>query len=141
MEDTKVKRKSREAVHKVAMYKETAVNAIQKVTEFDSLIIASNDEYLDKLQQADSFEYEILKINMEKAETETERIAIRTRIAEMKRERYSKDAENKGFYEKQQSGHKNYTLQVLGSVAVVAGLVAKYRKPLMTAGQKLIMKR
>ena len=41
-------------------------------------------------------------------------------LAEMKKERYAKDTRIE-TYERQEDKHKTYTLQVLGSVAVVAG--------------------
>lgn len=127
-------------VPKINMYKDTAINAMKDVSEFDSMIIKSNDKYLGELLQADKSEYDILKENMERAETAEERQAIRTRMAEMKKERYEKDTENKIFCENQQTNHKGYTLQILGSVAVVAGLVATFRKPLVDVGKKLIAK-
>lgn len=96
---------------------------------------------MEKLRQADASEYEILKDNMEKADTQEERDAIRKRMAEMKKERYEKDTENKLFYVKQQENHKNYTKQVLCSVAAVAGLVYTFRKPILDTGKKLLMKR
>lgn len=120
------------------IYKDVAINALKDVTEFDIKIIESNDEYLEKLCQADSSEYDLLKANMEKAESDAECQAIRDRMAEMKKERYEKDSENKEFYKKQQDGHKNYTLQVLGSVAVVTRLVVIYRKPIMDMGKRLL---
>lgn len=99
-----------------------------------------NDGYMKKLCEVDSTEYEILKMNMEKAETAEERKAIRKRMAEMDKERYAKDAENKAFYEKQQETHRNHNIKILGSVAIVSGLVYKCRKPLMDMGKKLITK-
>lgn len=145
MADTNTKltrrdKKSDESVRKISMYKDTAVNAMKNVTEFDSKIIESNDEYLNKLLQADASEYEILKENLVIAENPEERAEIRNRMAEMKRERYEKDTENKGFYEKQQESHKNYTKQVLWSVAAVAGLVYAFRKPILNTGKKLLTK-
>lgn len=145
MADTNTKlirrdRKSDESVRKFNMYKDTAVNAMKNVTEFDSKIIDSNEEYLDRLLQADASEYEILKENLKIAESQEERAEIRKRMAEMKKERYEKDTENKGFYEKQQESHKNYTKQVLCSVAAVAGLIYKFRKPIMDTGKKLLTK-
>jgi hypothetical protein len=145
MEETKQNKKRDEkradVIRKTNMYMDTAVNAMTKVTEFDTKIVEANDEYLEKLRQADCSEYDILKINMDRAETETERQAIRDRMAEMKKERYIKDTENKSFYESQQTAHKKYTLQVLTSMAAVTGLVVKFRKPLMTIGKKMIAKR
>lgn len=137
---TKRDNKREDIIRNKIIYKDAAVNAMKDVTEFDTKIIESNDEYLEKLRQADSSEYDILKANMEKAESDAERQAIRDRMTEMKRERYEKDSENKEFYEKQQSGHKNYTLQVLGSVAIITGLVVKCRKPIMDMGKKLLTK-
>lgn len=133
-------KKGEDTIRNKVIYKDVAINAMKDVTEFDTKIIESNDEYLETLRQADSSEYDILKANMEKAESDAERQAIRDRMAEMKSERYKKDSENKEFYGKQQSGHKNYTLQVLGSVAVVTGLAVKYRKPIMDMGKKLLTK-
>lgn len=132
--------KSESSFRKASLYKDATMNALKEVTEFDSKIINSNDKYLETLNEADSIEYEILKENMAKAEMEEERQAIRDRMAEMKKERYQKDTENKEFYEKQQNNHKNYTLQILVSVAVVAGVI-KFRKPIMDIGKKLITKR
>ena len=77
---------------------------------------------------------------MEKAETAEEREAIRKRMEEMDKERYEKDTENKVFYEKQQENHRNHNLKILGSVAVVSGLVYKFRTPLMEVGKKMITK-
>ena len=77
---------------------------------------------------------------MEKAESEEERSAIRSRLAEMNAQRYKKDTENKEVYEKQQESHRNHNLKILTSVAVITGLAYKFRKPLMNAGKALITK-
>lgn len=92
--------KSEEHMRKVHVYKDTALNAMQDASEFDTTIVELNDGYMEKLREADSTEYEILKLNMEKAETAEERETIRKRMAEMDKERYAKDTENKTFYEK-----------------------------------------
>ena len=123
--------KSEEHMRKVHVYKDTALNAMQDASEFDTTIVELNDGYMEN---------EILKLNMEKAETAEEREAIRKRMAEMDKERYAKDIENKTFYEKQQEAHRSHNLKILGSVAIVSGLVYKYRKPLMDMGRKLITK-
>jgi len=73
-------------------------------------------------------------------ESDEERAAIRKRIAEMQKERYAKDTENKQFYEKQRESHRNHNMKILGSLAVVSGLVYTFRKPLAEAGKKLITK-
>ena len=132
--------KSETLLRKITLYKDTAINAMNNEKEFGTAVIQSNDGYLEKLLKADETEYAILKDNMARAESETERQAIRDRMAEMKKERYAKDTENKSFYERQEDKHKTYTLQVLGSVAVVAGLTVMFRKPLVEAGKKLISK-
>ena len=139
MADTKISKRE-SSFRKANLYKDATMNALKEVTEFDSKIINSNDKYLEILKEADSIEYEILKENMAKAETEVERQSIRDRMAEMKKERYQKDTENKEFYEKQLNNHKNYTLQILASVAAVAGVI-KFRKPIMNIGKKMITKR
>ena len=100
----------------------------------------ANKVFFLSAEEADNAEYEILKLNMEKAESDEERAAIRKRIAEMQKERYVKDTENKQFYERQQESHRNHNLKILGSLAVVSGLVYTFRKPLAEAGKKLITK-
>ena len=83
---------------------------------------------------------EVLKQNMEKADTAEEREAIRKRMAEMQRARYEKDTENKKFCEDQQENHRNHNLKILTAIAVASGLVYKFRKPIIEAGKKLITK-
>ena len=133
-------RKAEDSIRKMTIYKDSAVNAMKDSLEFDKKIVESNDEYIKKLREADATEYDILKANMEKAESEEERSAIRTRLAEMNAQRYKKDTENKEFYEKQQESHRNHNLKILASVAVITGLAYKFRKPLMNAGKALITK-
>lgn len=132
--------KSEDKIRKIQMFKETANNAISDATEFDKAILESNEVYVNKLCEADNAEYEILKLNMEKAESDEERVAIRKRIAEMQKERYAKDTENKQFYERQQESHRNFDMKILGLLAVVSGLVYTFRKPLAEARKKLITK-
>lgn len=132
--------KNEEHMRKVHMYKDAAVNAMKDASDFDNTIIESNEDYIEKLCQADSTEYEILKINMEKAESAEEREAIRDRMAEMDRERYYKDTENKQFFEGQQESHRNHNMKILGSIIIVSGLVYTFRKPIMAAGKSLITK-
>ena len=127
--------KGEDKIRKIQMFKETANNAISDATEFDKAILESNEVYVNKLCEADNTEYEILKLNMEKAESDEERAAIRKRIAEMQKERYAKDTENKQF-----ESHRNHNMKILGSLAVVSGLVYTFRKPLAEAGKKLITK-
>lgn len=133
-------RKAEDSIRKMTIYKDSAVNAMKDSLEFDKKIVESNDEYIKKLREADATEYDILKANMEKAESEEERSAIRSRLAEMNAQRYKKDTENKEFYEKQQESHRNHNLKILTSVAVITGLAYKFRKPLMNARKALITK-
>lgn len=133
-------RKAEDSIRKMTIYKDSAVNAMKDSLEFDKKIVESNDEYIKKLREADATEYDILKANMEKAESEEERSAIRSRLAEMNAQRYKKDTENKEFYEKQQESHRNHNLKILTSVAVITGLAYKFRKQLMNAGKALITK-
>ena len=132
--------KGEDKICKIQIFKDTANNVISDATEFDKAILESNEVYINKLYEADNAEYEIIKINMEKAESEEERTAIRKRISEMQKKRYAKDTENKHFYEKQQESHRNHNLKILASVAVITGLAYKFRKPLMNAGKALITK-
>ena len=128
-------------LRKLNMYKDAAKNAMDNNTAFDSKIIDANNEYLNKLCQADQAEYDILLENLKLATSEEERAEIRARMVEMKKERYEKDTENKKYYNNQQENHKKFNLAVLGSVAVVTGRVVwKYRKPILDTGKKLLIK-
>ncbi len=132
--------KGKEYLQRLNIFKSTADDAIKNAEMYDSNIITSNEEYINKLQEGDREEFEILKENMKKAESEEEREAIRTRMREMQDKRYEKDTENKVFYEKQQEVHNNNNMKILGAVAVAAGLV-KFRKPLIEAGKAIIKKK
>lgn len=128
-------------LQKLNMYKEAAKSAMDNNTTFGSKIIDANNEYLNKLCQADQPEYNILLENLKLASSEEERAEIRARMVEMKKERFEKDTENKKFYDTQQENHRNFNLKVLGSVAIATGLVVwKYRKPILNAGKNLITK-
>lgn len=128
-------------LRKLSMYKDAAKTAMDNISAFDKKVLDINNEYLEKLCQADQAEYNILLENLKLADSEEERAAIRARMTEMKKERYQKDTENKEFCGKQQENHKHGILQIVGSVAVVTGVVAyKFRKPLMETGKKLITK-
>lgn len=128
-----------ELTRKIQIYKDAAASAMQDATEFDKSVVEANEDYIGKLTESDATEYDILKLNMEKAETAEERQAVRESMEEMREKRYQKDTENKEFYEKQQREHRKHALQILGSVAIVAGLV-KFRKPLMNGAKALITK-
>lgn len=130
--------KQNEKLKKFNVYKDTALSAIRDNTQFDTAIVKSNENYMIKLSEADKSEYELLKINMQKAESADEREKIRNYMVEMRKERDAKDTENKVFYEKLQENHENYNLKIIGSVAVVLGFAYKYRKPILDAGKKLI---
>lgn len=134
------KTKEEDKIRKIQMFKETVNNFISDATEFDKAVLELNEVYVNKLCEADKAEYEILKLNMEKAESDEERAAIRIRIAEMQKERYAKDTENKQFYERQQENHRKNSLKILGSLAVVSGLAYRFKKPLAEEGKKLIKK-
>lgn len=128
-------------LRKLNIYKEAAKTAMDNISDFDKKILDSNNDYIEKLCQADQTEYNILLENLKLTDSEEERAAIRARMVEMKKERYQKDTENKEFCDKQQENHKHGILQIVGSVAIVTGVVYKFRKPLMEAGKKLITKR
>lgn len=136
----KLNLKSKDYLQRLNIFKDTATDALDDAGKFDSTIIASNEEYIIKLQEGDKEELEILKLNMEKAETEEEREAIRLRMKEMREEKYKKDTENKEFYENQQDSHRKHVMKILGAVAVTAGLV-KFRKPIMDVGKKMLTKK
>ena len=135
--------KNYEKFRRMHMFKDSANKAMELDNDFDKNIITANDEYIAKLEKADVTEYDILRLNMENAETAEERAEIRKRMAEMKDDRYRKDTENKEFYERQQEGHRNHTMRILGTVALVAGLATvsyKFAKPVLKAGKNLITK-
>lgn len=130
-------------LRKLNMYKDTVVTAMDNMSDYNKNILDFNNEYPEKLSHADIPEYSILLENLKLANSEEERSAVRERMAEMKRERYRKDTENKEFYERQQEVHNRNTLQVVASVAIVAGLVTgayKFRKPLRKAVMLLLTK-
>lgn len=127
-------------IQKINLYKDSVIKSMDKVTDFDKSVINANGEYIKNLAQADKEEYEVLKENMKKADSPEERAAIRDRMKEMKKERYAKDAENKEFYDNQQKKHKDYMKQVLFSVAITAGVIYIYRKPIFNAGKALMAK-
>ena len=120
--------KQNEKLKKFNVYKDTALSAIRDNTQFDTAIVKSNENYMIKLNEADKSEYELLKINMQKAESADEREKIRNHMVEMRKERDAKDTEN----------HENNNLMIIGSVAFVMGLAYKFRKPILDAGKKLI---
>lgn len=125
-------------LRKLNLYKDSAITAMDNVSDFDKKVLDTNNEYLEMLSRADQPEYDILLENLKLADSKEERADIRARMAEMKKERYQKDTENKGFYDRQQENHKHSILQIVGSVAVVTGVIYQFRKPLMNVGKKLI---
>ncbi|MBD5499431.1 MAG: hypothetical protein HDR11_17070 [Lachnospiraceae bacterium] len=128
-------------LRKLNLYKDSAITAMDNISDFGKKVLDTNNEYLEKLCKADQPEYNILLENLKIANSEDERTAIRARMAEMKKERYQKDTENKEFCDRQRENHKHSILQIVGSVAVITGVVAyKFRKPLMEASKKLITK-
>lgn len=127
-------------LRKLNLYKDSAITAMDNVSDFDKKVLDTNNEYLEMLSRADQPEYNILLENLKLADSKEERADIRARMAEMKKERYHKDTENKEFCDRQQENHKHSILQIVGSVAVVTGVIYKFRKPLVNVGKKLITK-
>lgn len=132
-------------LRKLNLYKDSAITAMDNVSDFDKKVLDTNNEYLEMLSRADQSEYNILLENLKLADSKEERADIRARMAEMKKERYHKDTENKKYCEKQQERHKYDIFQILGSIAVISGVVGtvayKFKKPLIENGKKLITKR
>lgn len=128
------------SLHKLSLYKDSAITAMDNVSDFDKKVLDTNNEYLEMLSRADQPEYNILLENLKLADSKEERADIRARMAEMKKKRYLKDTENKEFCDRQQENHKHSILQIVGSVAVVTGVIYKFRKPLVNVGKKLITK-
>lgn len=136
----KLELKSKEYLQRLNIFKENAADAYDKADKFDTTIISSNEDYMIKLQEGNREEFEILKENMAKAQSEEERESIRLRMKEIQEEMYKKDSENKEFYERQQEAHNKKFMKYLGVMAVTAGLV-KYHKPIIDKGKKVIMKK
>ena len=132
-------------LRKLSLYKDSAITAMDNISDFDKKVFDTNNEYLVKLCQADQLEYNILLENLKLANSEDERAAIRARMSEMKKERYEKDTVNKQYCEKQQEKHKYDIFQILGSIAFVSGIVGtvayKFRKPLIETSKKLITRK
>lgn len=99
MQDTKkiTTNRSHEIISEMNLSEDIAAKAMQNVHEIYSEMSRSNSEYMNKLVEADKAEYDVLVINMQKAESEEERANIRDRMKEMKKERYDMDTENKNF--------------------------------------------
>lgn len=130
-------------LRKLNLYKDSAITAMDNISDFGQKVLDTNNEYLEKLCLADQPEYNILLENLKLANSEDERAAIRARMAEMKKERYQKDTENKEFCDKQHENHKHSIFQIVGSVAAIAelGFIAyKFRKPLIKTSKNLISK-
>lgn len=132
--------KNQNLMDKINVYKATAEKAMDDSSMFDAKLMDINSDYMNILVKTDQEEYNMLKINYEKADTPEERREIRERMKEMKKERYDKDSENKKFLKEQQSNHKNHNLQILGSIALVANLAYTFRKPIIKAGKSFITK-
>lgn len=132
--------KNQNLMDRINVYKATAEKAMDDSSMFDAKLMDINSDYMNILVKADQEEYNMLKINYEKADTPEERREIRERMKEMKKERYDKDSENKKFLKEQQSNHKNHNLQILGSIALVANLAYTFRKPIIKAGKSFITK-
>lgn len=133
--------KSAVKLHKLSMFNDTATKAMDILNTSNTESLHANSIYLDELMKADSEEYKILLKNLEIADSPEERREIRDRMAEMKKERYDKDSENKTFLKEQQIEHRNNNLKILGAVAIASGLVVKYGKPLLKSGVSLLSKK
>ena len=105
--------------------------------------IKSNEEYMERLTKSDKEEYDILKLNMQMAESESKRAAIRQAMADMRKDRVIKDTENKAFYEKQQKEHNENSRKILNSIfwflaiGSGVGLGVYYGRPMLMAGKRL----
>lgn len=107
---------SQASIKRASLYKDAAITTIKDLTAYDSMLMESNEEYMERLTRSDKEEYDILKLNMQSAESETEREAIRKALADMSKDRAIKDTENKAFYEKQQKEHNENSRKILSSV-------------------------
>ena len=96
---------SQASIKRAGIFKDAAIDTIKDSTAYDSMLMESNEEYMERLTKSDKEEYDILKLNMQMAESESERAAIRQAMADMRKDRVIKDTENKAFYEKQQKEH------------------------------------
>lgn len=133
-------------IRRSCIYKDAALNMIKDSTAYGSMLIESNEEYMEHLTKSDKEEYDILKLNMMKSESEPERELIRREMADMREARTMKDTENKAFYERQQQEHSDNSRKILNSIflAVIIGSVGgvgyKYRKPILATCKSLAIK-
>lgn len=143
MENSKKAIASQASLKRASLYKDAAITTIKDSTAYDSMLMESNEEYMERLTKSDKEEYDILKLNMQSAENETEREAIRKALADMRKDRAIKDTENKAFYEKQQKEHNENSRKILNSVfwalAIGSGigLGVYYGRPALMVGKRL----
>ena len=124
--------------------KGVAASAMEKANEFDSDVIKENSEYIKKLSEADAAEYFILLENLRMAGGEEERADIRDRMREMRKDRYEKDTENKGYSDRQQEANREHRVKIMAIAAVTisatGGFIYKYRKPIVKAIEKIAIR-
>lgn len=68
---------SQASIKRAGIFKDAAIDTIKDSTAYDSMLMESNEEYMERLTKSDKEEYDILKLNMQMAESESERAAIR----------------------------------------------------------------
>lgn len=107
-----------EDLAKCNIYKEAATMAMRDSTAYDTMLMESSEEYMERLSKSDASEYEILKLNMQKATTPKEREAIRKALADMRKDRALKDTEHKTFCKDMQKEHNDNNKKILYSVIV-----------------------
>lgn len=134
---------SQVSIKRAGIFKDAAIDTIKDSTAYDSMLMESNEEYMERLTKSDKEEYDILKLNMQMAESESERAAIRQAMADMRKDRVIKDTENKAFYEKQQKEHNENSRKILNSIfwflaiGSGVGLGVYYGRPMLMAGKRL----
>ena len=130
-----------ENLAKCNIYKDAATMAMKDSTAYDTMLMESNEEYMERLSKADASEYEILKLNMLTATNPKERESIRKALTDMRKDRAVKDTEHKAYCKAMQKEHNDNNKKILYSIIVTLGLGGLgyyYRKPLLNASRKLV---
>ena len=134
---TSISKRSQPLIRKIEIFKEAAVDEIKNSTELDKKIVEEKSTYREKISSSHTEEYKILAKNMEKADTPEERQAIRDQMESIRKDEREEAKDFNEFADNVHGNHHKHSMQVLGAIAITAGLV-KFRKPIMDFGKSLI---
>lgn len=124
MANSKITIASQASIKRAGIYKDAAIDTIKDSTAYDSMLMESNEEYMERLTKADKEKYDILRLNMQMTESESERASIRQVMADMRKDRVIKDTENMAFYVKLQNVNGKYFSTNFGNYfSIITGIL------------------